>query len=162
MAKSVVERMNRRAGDALEPGERYIGAQPMTVKGASAVESWSNELDLEASLPNYVAQHGNVEGFGVVDAVVPSAFLAAVTDKRVLVFTRSVNGRPRELVETHDLATMTLDTVDEGTKVRSRVFVFGSPSGKVFVGECGINGKALGSADAFVQAWGNAEGLSQN
>ncbi len=162
MAKSVVERMNRRASDALEPGERYIGAQPMTVKGAAAVASWSSDVDLKASLPNYLAQHGDVEGFGVADDSVPNAFLAAVTDKRVLVFTRSVNGRPRELVETHELAAMTLDTIDAGTKVRSRLFVFGSPSGKVFVGECGINGRALDSADAFVQAWSSAEDLSQN
>ncbi len=162
MAQDVLERMNRRAGEVLFSGERYFGAQPMTMKGRNSVASWAAGADVPAVLPNYVAQHGAVETLQVADDAVPTAFLAAVTEKRVLLFSRSLTGKPKELVEEYDLASITLDVIDTGDKVRSRLFVFGRPSGKVFVGECGINGKALGSADMFVDAWMEAEGLSRN
>ncbi len=162
MAQDVVERMNQRAGEVLHSGERYFGAQPMTVKGRNSVESWAADADVMAMLPNYVAQHGTTEVLDVADDAVPSAFLAAVTEKRVLLFSRSITGKPKELVEEYDLASITLDVVDTGDKVRSRLFVFGRPSGKVFVGQCPINGKALSSANLFVDAWTEAESLSQN
>jgi len=162
MAQDVLERMTDQAADVLENGERFLGAQPLTIKGRNALKVWASEADVMSALPNYVRQHGDIDGIDVADAAIPNAFLAAVTDKRVFVFSRSITGKPKELIETHELAATTLDVVDTGDKARSRLFVFGTLSGKVFVGECGINGKALESADAFVQGWIEAEGLSQN
>ena len=108
-------------------------------------------------MPNFTTQHGQTEELRVADDNVPTAFVAAVTDRRVLLFSRSISGNAKELVEELDLAATTLDIVDSGDRARSRVFVFGTPSGQVFAGECGINGKALQAADAFVSAWLDAE-----
>lgn len=162
MAQEVLERMTDRVGEVLEEGERFFGAQPLTIKGRNALKAWAAEGDIMSALPNYVRQHGDIDGIDVADASIPNAFLAAVTDRRVLVFSRSLTGKAKELIDTHELAATTLDVVDTGDKARSRMFIFGTLSGKVFAGECGINGKALETADAFVQGWIEAEGLSQN
>lgn len=153
----VISKLNQKAADALEEGERFLAGQPMTVKGRNALAAWADGIALDEVLPNYVAQHGQTENLDVADETVPTAFLAALTDRRVLLFSRSLTGSPKELVESHDLVATTLDVVDTGDRARSRVFVFGSPSGQVFAGECGINGKALQAADAFVEAWMSAE-----
>lgn len=157
MAQDLISRLTERAGEHLEDGEYFLGAQPMTIKGRVAFTAWAADADLAGELPNYVTQHGSVDELSVADEALPNAFLTAVTDKRVFVFGRSITGKPKELVDTHDLAATTLDVVDTGGRARSRVFVFGTPSGKVFAGECGINGKALQAADAFVDAWLTAE-----
>jgi hypothetical protein len=117
---------------------------------------------MAAVLPNLLAQYGKVDELVVSDEAIPNAFVAAVTRDRVLVFTRSVTGKPKELVDEYELASTTLDFIDTGDRVRSRVFIFGMPSGKVFAGQCPINGKALDDADRFVAAWIDAEGLAMN
>lgn len=157
MAQDLISRLHEQAGALLEDGERFLGAQPMTIKGQVALSAWASTVDVEDALPNYATQHGRVDELKVSDDTIPNAFLAAVTDKRVFLFGRSITGKPKEVVDTHELAATTLDVVDTGTRARSRVFVFGTPSGKVFAGECGINGKALQAADAFVDAWLTAE-----
>lgn len=157
MAKDALTRVKDKAAATLEDGEEFLGAQAMTIKGPVALAAWGAEVDLVESLPNYVGQHGEVAELRVADDTIPNAFLAAVTDRRVLLFSRSITGSPKELVEAHELAATTLDVVDSGDRVRSRVFVFGTPSGRVFAGECGINGAALAAADQFVDAWLSAE-----
>ena len=160
MSQDILERMNNRASDVLDNGERYFGAQPMTIKGRSSLAAWAEQADVEGSLPNYVAAHGVVDELSVADDTIPNAFLAAVTEQRVLVFSRSLTGKPKELVETYELGGCTLDVIDQGDRARSRIFVFGTPSGEVFAGECAINGKAQTAADAFVDAW--SEAVSMN
>ncbi len=162
MTRDPVERMHTCAADVLNDDERYLGAQALTIKGRAALGAWAEDVDLESILPNYLAQHGKVEELVVADDAIPNAFLAAVTRERVLLFSRSITGKPKELVEAHDLAATTLDVVDTGDKARSRLFIFGMPSGQVFAGECPINGKALERADRFVRAWNEAEQLSLN
>ena len=157
MAQDLISRLNERAAELLDEGEQFLGAQPMTIKGRVALSAWASSVDIGDELPNFSTQHGKVEELAVADDSVPTAFLAAVTDKRVFLFGRSITGKPKDVVETLDLNATTLDVVDTGTRARSRVFVFGTPSGKVFAGECGINGKALQAADAFVDAWLTAE-----
>lgn len=153
----VITKLNNKVADVLEEGERFLGGQPLTIKGRNAFSAWVDGVAVDEVLPNYVAQHGGTDALKVADDTIPSAFLAAVTDRRVLLFSRSLTGSPKELVESHDLVATTLDVVDTGDRARSRIFVFGGPSGQVFAGECGINGKALRAADAFVEAWLRAE-----
>ncbi len=162
MTRDAVERMQDRAADVLNDSERYLGAHALTIKGRSALGAWAGEVDMESAMPNYLAQHGQVDELVVADDAIPNAFLAAVTDERVLLFSRSITGKPKELVEAHDLAATTLDYVDTGDRARSRLFIFGTASGQVFAGECPINGKALEAADRFVEAWTEAERLSMN
>lgn len=156
MGRDVIEMMQARVGDQLNPGERYLGAHAMTIKARRAFGLWTDGLDLHEALPAYVAEHGTVGELDVADDDVPNAFLAAVTTERLLLFSRSMTGKPRELVDQHDLPGCTLDVVDSGARVRSRVFVFGLPSGRVFAGESPINGKAIDDADRFVAAWRSA------
>ncbi len=157
MGRDVIDMMQARMGDELNPGERYLGAHAMTIKARKAFGLWADGVDLGAVLSAYAAEHGNVGELDVADDEVPNAFLAAVTTERLLVFSRSMTGKPRELVDQHDLPGCTLDVADSGDRVRSRIFVFGLPSGRVFAGESPINGKALDAADRFVEAWGTAQ-----
>lgn len=162
MARDTVRVMQDKMGDLLVDDEEYLGAQAMTIKSRRALTAWAAAGDVAELLPNYLAQHGAVEELVVADEAIPTAFTAAVTGERVMVFSRSVTGKPKELVEEYDLAATTLDVVDLGERAKSRLFIFGMPSGKVFAGECPINGKALESADQFVAAWIDAEGHSMN
>ncbi len=162
MARDVISQMQDKVGGVLEVDEHYIGAQALTIKSRRALSAWAEEADLDGALPNLVRQHGSVDDLAVADQTIPNAFLAAVTPRRVLLFSRSITGRPRELIEEHDLVATTMDFVDTGDRARSRLFVFGMPSGMVFAGECPINGKAQDAADRFVQAWTEAENLSVN
>ncbi|MGI9623621.1 MAG: hypothetical protein ACR2PK_12360 [Acidimicrobiales bacterium] len=162
MGRDVVIDTQERVGDVLADGEVYLGAQPMTIKSRNAFATWAEGRDLAEELPNYASQHGGTEDIQVADSTLPNAFLAAVTEDRILLFSRSITGKPRELVGEHSLVATTLDVVDFGDRVRSRLFVFGTASGQVFAGESPINGKALSSADRFVEAWVEAESLSMN
>jgi hypothetical protein len=162
MGRDSVAMMKDKMGDVLGDQEDFIGAQAMTIKGSRALTAWAAEAEMAEVLPNYLSQHGDVDELVVADEVIPNAFLTAVTDERVLVFSRSVGGKPKELVESYELAATTMDFVDTGDRVRSRIFVFGMPSGQVFAGECPINGKALVDADNFVASWIEAEGPSAN
>ena len=164
MGRDVVSVMNDKIGEVLGDDERVVGAQALTIKGSRALATWAEgvEGDLAALLPVYRSHHGDVDELVVADDSIPNAFLAAVTEQRVLVFSRSLTGKPKELVEEYSLAETTLDFVDSGDRVKSRVFLFGTPTGKVFAGECPINGKALVGADEFVAAWAAAGGLSPN
>ena len=152
MGRDTVSLMQTKMGDVLSGSEEYLGAQPLTIKGSRALATWADDEDMASILPNFLAQHGKVDELVVSDEAIPNAFVAAVTGDRVLVFSRSVTGKPKKLVEEYDLASTTLDFVDMGHRVRSLVFIFGMPSGKVFAGECLINGKALDEADTFVAA----------
>jgi hypothetical protein len=162
VGRDVINQMQTRAGDVLERDETYLGAHPMTIKSQDAFAAWANEVDLAEALPNYMAHHGSVHDLEIADSVLPNAFLAAVTPQRVLLFSRSMAGKPRELVADHALVATTLDIVDLGDRARSRLFVFGTASGEVFAGESPINGRALEAADRFVEAWAEAESLSMN
>ena len=156
MGRDVVEMMQARMGDELNPDERYLGAHAMTIKARRAFGLWADGVELDEVLPSYVAEHGPTLELDIADDDLPNAFLAAVTTERLLLFSRTVTGKPRELVDQHDLHGCTLDAVDTGARVKSRIFVFGLPSGRVFAGESPINGKALEAADRFVAAWGAA------
>ncbi len=162
MGRDTVSMMTDKMGDVLGAEEDFLGAQSLTIKSSRALSAWAADADMAELLPNYLAQHGDVEELVVSDEAIPNAFLTAVTGERVLVFSRSVTGKPKELVESYDLAATTMDFVDTGDRVRSRIFVFGMPSGQVFAGECPINGKALSDADGFVASWIEAEGASLN
>lgn len=164
MGRDVVSTMNDQMSEVLADDEQVVGAQALTVKGSRALATWAERVDadLASLLPTYLAHHGDVDELVVADDTIPNAFLAAVTGERVLVFSRSLMGKPKELVEEFSLAETTLDYVDSGDRVKSRVFLFGTPAGKVFAGECPINGKALGAADEFIAAWAAAGGLSAN
>lgn len=157
MARDAIALMTSRAADVLNPEEQYLGAHAMTIKGRNALSIWAGGVDLETDLANYAAKHGRIETLDVADDELPNAFLAAVTGDRLLLFSRSMTGKPRELVDQHDLVGTTLDVVDTGARARSRLFVFGMPSGRVFAGESPINGKALEAADLFVEAWRKAQ-----
>lgn len=156
MGRDVVEMMQARMGDELNPEERYLGAHAMTIKARRAFGLWADGVELDDVLTSYVAEHGSVDELDVADDEVPNAFMAAVTTERLLLFSRSMTGKPRELVDQHDLHGCTLDVADTGARVKSRIFVFGLPSGRVFAGESPINGKALEASDRFVEAWGAA------
>lgn len=164
MGRDVISVMNDKLGDVLADGEKVVGAQPLTVKGSRALAAWAEGIDgdLASLLPTYRSHHGDAEELTVADDTIPNAFVAAVTEERVLVFSRSLTGKPKELAEEYAVGEVTLDYVDTGDRVKSRVFVFGTPTGKVFAGECPINGKALTAADDFVAAWSAVGGLSPN
>ncbi len=153
MAATPVEQMTRRAGDVLGPSETFRGAQGMTIKGRNALAVWAGGTDARQALPNLVAAYGESSDLNVDDDAVPNAFIAAVTNERLLVFARSIGGKPKELALEFPLADCTLDAVDVGERARSRIFVFSKSDGSVFAGEAAINGKALESADAFVAAF---------
>lgn len=153
MGTDLLERMQRKTTDVLRPGELYLAAQPMTVRGPQSLARWAADADLAAALPNHTARHGELTELAIADQDLPNAFLVALTPLRVLVFQRSFSGRPKELVGEHERADVTLDWFDHGDRARARTFVFGLASGEVFVGDFGINGKALDSADRFVEAF---------
>lgn len=153
MATDALTRVENRAGAHLEPGEHYVAAQPMTVKGPVALSNLLEGIDADAALGNYVTAHGSVDELEVVDAQVPNAFLVAVTNRRVMVFGRAMSGRPKDLVADQPLAEVTLDVIDHGDRVRARTFVFGRGDGTIFAGEAGINGSAAETADRFVAAF---------
>jgi len=153
MATTPVEQMTRRAGDELNASEQYRGAQGMTIKGRNALAVWAAGADAREALPNLVSSQGEATDLNVEDDAVPNAFIAAVTDQRLLIFGRSIGGKPKNLALEYPLGECTLDAVDVGDRARSRIFVFSTADGSVFASEVAINGKALESADEFVAAW---------
>ena len=153
MATNAVEQMTRRANDALNPSEQYRGALGMTIKGRNALAVWAAGADARKALPNLVANHGDTTELNVEDDEVPNAFIAALTDERLLIFARSIGGKPKDLALEYSLDDCTLDAIDVGDRARSRIFVFATSDGSVCAGEAAINGKALEAADAFVAAW---------
>ena len=67
MGRDVIEMMQARMGDELNPGERYLGAHAMTIKARKALGQWADDMDLAAALPAYAAAHGSVENLDVAD-----------------------------------------------------------------------------------------------
>ena len=141
----------------LGEGEQYLGAQPMSVKGPKALTVLLDDLDADSALANHVRRHGSIDELAVDDEVVPTGFLVAVTNERVLVFGRSFTGRPKELAAEYPLDEVELDVVDRGERARARTFVFSRADGTVFAGDVGISGEAGVAADRFVESFAEAK-----
>jgi hypothetical protein len=156
MATDVIDRLHQRAGGSLDPDETYLGAQPMTVRGRHGLSSLLEGRDLDEVLSNHVARHGSISELRTSDEWVPNAFLAAVTNCRLLIFRRALGGRPKELIAEHHLDSLTLDVIDHGSRARARTYVFSLGSGEVFAGDSGVNGPALEAADRFVEVFTEA------
>jgi hypothetical protein len=152
MASDLLTAFEGRTYATLAGGERYVAALRLTVKGPVALTALFAGLDVATRLPNHVAAHGPIETLEVADAELPNSFIAALTDSRLLVFGRSITGKPKDLIAEHPLSELTIDVVDHGERVLARTFVFTQADGKVFAGECGINGKARDVADRFAAA----------
>ncbi len=159
MPTDLLSKVEKSASAVLADGERYVGAQPMTVKGPAALATLLAHLEIDEALPNHVAVHGEAQELTVADTDVPNAFLAAVTGERLLVFRRSLTGRPKDLAAEYPIGSVTLDVIDHGDRARARTFVFSTADGTVFAGDAGINGDdAERAADRFVDAFEQVTG----
>ena len=150
MTRSLTDRI---ATGALDGDERWLAAQPMTVRGPKTMASWATELDLGEVLADRGRVHPGATGTATIAEAMPRSFVAAVTERRLALFETKFGGRPGDLLFSWPLESTSLDIVDEGDRVRSRLFLFGVADGALVAGAAGVNGKALAEADAFVEAF---------
>ncbi len=150
MARNLTDRL---PADALDADEHWLAAQAMTVRGPKTMAVWADEHDLAELLTDRARVHPGADGTATIGDMVPRSFAAAVTERRLVLFAVRFGGRPGEELFSWPLASTSLDVVDEGDRVRSRLFVFGVDDGALIAGAAGINGKAEADADAFVEAF---------
>jgi len=150
MARALTDRM---PADALEGDEHWLAAQPMTVRGPRAMGAWAREHDLDEVLADRSRVYPGVAGTATIPEAMPRSFVAAVTERRLALFDTKLGSRPGDLLFSWPLASTSLDIVDEGERVRSRLFLFGVADGALIAGAAGVNGKALAEADAFTAAF---------
>lgn len=150
MARSLTDRI---ATDDLDVGEHWLAAQAMTVRGPKTMVAWAAEHDLDELLVDRGRVHPGATGTATIPEAMPRSFVAAVTERRLVLFGTKLGGRPGDLLVSWPLASTSLDIVDEGDRVRSRLFLFGVEDGALVAGAAGVNGKALAEADAFVEAF---------
>jgi hypothetical protein len=144
--------------DRLDPAllgddERWLAAHAMTVKGTRWLRDWCTTIDPAVVLQDHARHHGAGSDLQVADLGLPTGLVVAVTGQRVVVFGRSLTGRPRSIVAEWPIDQVSLDVVDSGDRVRSRLFVLGLDDGSLVAGAAGVNGAALERADTFVQAF---------
>ncbi|MFN3215655.1 MAG: hypothetical protein ACE367_04100 [Acidimicrobiales bacterium] len=150
MARSLIDRIPT---DDLEAGEHWLAAQAMTVRGPKTMLAWAAEHDLDDLLADRKRVHPGATGTATIPEAMPRSFVAAVTERRLALFETKFGGRPGDLLFSWPLESTSLDIVDEGDRVRSRLFLFGVADGALVAGAAGVNGKALAAADAFVEAF---------
>jgi hypothetical protein len=150
MARSLIDRL---PPEALEGEERWLAAQAMTVRGPKTMTTWAADRDLAEVLVDRGRVHPGATGTATIGEPVPRSFVAAVTERRLALFATKFGGRPGDPLFSWPLASTSLDIVDEGDRVRSRLFLFGVDGGALVAGSAGTNGKALADADAFVDAF---------
>lgn len=150
MARPLTDRIPT---DDLAGDEHWLAAQAMTVRGPKAMVTWAAERDLDETLADRRRVHPGATGTATIPDAVPRSFVAAVSERRLAVFEVKLGGRPGDLLFSWPLESTSLDVVDEGERVRSRLFVFGVGDGALVAGSAGVNGKALADADAFVEAF---------
>lgn len=150
MSRSLSDRL---PGDLLEEGELWLAAHAMTVRGPKTMTAWAAGRDLGEVLPDRRRVHPEASGTATVGEAVPRSFIAAVTERRLALFATAFGRRIGVLLFAWPLASTSLDIIDEGDRVRSRLFVFGVDDGALVAGAAGINGKALEAADVFVAAF---------
>lgn len=150
MARQLTDRLPT---DTLAEDEHWLAAQAMTVRGPKAMAAWAEERDLAETLRDRARVHPGAEGTATIGDMVPRRFVAAVTERRLVVFAVRLGGRPGDELFSWSLASTSLDVVDEGDRVRARLFVFGVDDGALVAGAAGINGNAHAQADAFVEAF---------
>jgi hypothetical protein len=150
MARSLIDRL---PPDALEGDEHWLAAQAMTVRGPKTMTTWAADRDLTELLVDRGRVHPGASGTATIGKPMPRSFVAALTEHRAALFAAKLGGRPGDLLFSWPLASTSLDIVDEGDRVRSRLFLFGVEDGALVAGSAGTNGKALADADAFVDAF---------
>lgn len=150
MAKDNNTKIQARITDVLETGENVLAAQALTTRGARAVTEWMADHNPASELPTLEQTMGVAGGLVLSERRLPTGFLVVVTEERVLMFGRSVSGKPKDLIEVWARDEVVLDVIDQGNRVRSRLFFLGLPDSTCLVGEAPINGSALESADDFV------------
>jgi hypothetical protein len=150
MTRSLTDRIPT---DTLDGDECWRAAQPMTVRGPKTMASWAADHDLDAVLADRARVHPEATGTATIAEAIPRSFIAAVSERRLALFDTKLGGRVGELLFSWPLESTSLDIVDEGERVRSRLFLFGVGDGALVAGSAGVNGKALAEADAFVEAF---------
>lgn len=144
------QRIQARIAHTLEEGESVVAAQALTNRGPRAVTTWMAQTDVVASLPGIHDRIGVESGLVLSERRFPTGFLMIMTEHRVLAFSRSVSGKPKELLDVWSNEDLVLDVIDQGSRIKSRLFFFLLPDSSVAVGEAPINGSALDESDRFV------------
>lgn len=150
MARPLIDRIPT---DDLEAGEHWLAAQAMTVRGPKTMLAWAAEHDLDDLLADRERVHPGATGTATIPAAMPRSFVAALTERRLVLFATKFGGRPGDLLFSWPLESTSLDVVDEGDRARLRLFLFGVEDGALVAGAAGVNGKALAAADGFVEAF---------
>lgn len=152
MANDTLSKMQTRIADVLEDGENVMAAQALTTRGHRAIAEFVADTDLVEALPAMQETVGVETGLIFSERRYPTGMLAIVTEERVLLFVRSVSGKPKELLEAWCRDEVCLDAIDQGNRIKSRLFFVGLPDATCVVGEAPINGNALVESDRFVQS----------
>jgi hypothetical protein len=146
----LVTRMQKRAADALEPGESYVAALRVVPPGATSKSA--NPFGAFGAVGAFASAAAEARSDETTWVEVPiKGLILGLTDRRLLIFGQSLMGIPTELVASAPRSSVhvEIEAGKAGPLGKTRTYRISTNDGNHVAVEANTSGPAAKRADAF-------------